>query len=296
MKSHSTLSVSSVALSCALFGGCASSQLPRDFEPSLTRIVATSAEPRLDVSGLPGGKPVGAGIGAGTGSGIGVVAGVAACAAAGPLVGVCLATILPATTAVGAVTGGAIGAVRTESSEALDMKRKTLAGEFSATPYQQRLSDRLQQYSGIATTSGAAAEARPWTLEVGIVEVGTEGKTEFAVRLIAKVQLRQGDATPVWQTTEEVRSATELTLGQWLADDSRVLRGVLDRCIDQAARQLAADLARSQADGPAAGMSRARYSSSCDDASLQDQQPTRAARPTEPASALRPDMASQAKS
>ena len=258
-----------LALACCLAGGCASAPLPRDFEPSRARIVTAMAVPKLDVSGLPGGKPGGAGVGAGTGGGVGVVAGAAACVAAGPLFGVCLATVLPAATAIGAVTGGVVGAARTESSEAMALKTKALADELAATPYRERLSHQLEQQSGIAAEPGSV-DVKPWALEVGVIEVGTEGNSEFAVRLVTRVQLRQDSAAPIWQATKEVQSETVLTTSQWLAKDSKALRSVLDRCIEQAAHQLAAELARSRTDVAVAASPRVKYSSSCEDEPLQD--------------------------
>ena len=75
-----------------------------------------------------------------------------------------------------------------------------------------------------------------------MVEVGKEGKNKFGLR--TRLTLRRDSAAAAWQTAKEVQSDTELTTAQWIASDSKALRGVLDRCIRRAAHQLASDLDR----------------------------------------------------
>jgi aromatic ring-cleaving dioxygenase len=72
---------------------------------------------------------------------------------------------------------------------------------------------------------------------------GGEGRQE-QVRPADPAPLRRDSAAAAWQTAKEVHSDTELTTAQWIASDSKALRGVLDRCIRRAAHQLASDLDR----------------------------------------------------
>lgn len=54
--------------------------------------------------------------------------------------------------------------------------------------------------------------------------------------------LRAGQAAVVYDNGKDVESETELTEAEWTADDSKALRGVLDRCLTQLARNMAVDL------------------------------------------------------
>ena len=270
-QANSKRATAVLVLACALAAGC-STPPPRGFDPRDARVVPMTSAPALDINGLPGGKAVGAGagVGAGTGSGAGVLVGAAACVATGPFFPLCVLSIVPSAAVVGAVTGGIVGAIKTESVSAIELKTKALAVELAATPYQEMLARRLKEQidrDGLSTP--ASPDTRPWTLEAGIVEVGTEGKSEFALRLVGRATLREGNAAPVWQTSKEVQSETELTSAQWMADDSKALRSVLERCVEQAARQLVTDMsavpATSRSPTP-----RSKYSTSCLDVRLQD--------------------------
>ena len=261
---------------------CVSSPPPREFDLSKMQLVVASAPPRLDVSGLPGGKSMGAGVGVGTGTGAGALLGAAACVAAGPLIALCLAAVLPATTIVGAVTGGVVGAVKTESVEELQRKTRAIRDELAVNAYPVLLAEQLQQElrsaRGVAvplargTTSGEASSQNPdvgplpWTLDVAVTEIGTEGKKEFALRLVTRIALRhEGRPDPVWTIEKEVQSETELTTSAWLLAGAGAMRIVLERCVLQAAHELAVDLTRPQAGPGAANHPRSRSSTSCQD-------------------------------
>jgi hypothetical protein len=267
-----------VATTLAAAAGCASqSPPPPDLDLRNARIVPMTAMPVLDVSGLPGGKAVGAAVGAGTGSGAGVAASALVCLSTGPFFPLCIATVLPTTVAIGAATGAIIGGVRTEGTDAIQVKTRVLAHELAEISYHQllvlRLRDQLREESDLdlaldVPASGASVEGdgSGWTMETGVVEVGTEGKATFALRLVVRLALRRGDAAPTWEARREVQSETELTTAQWIADDSRALRGVLDVCLHQAAHQLATHLGPGSPGGrPAQTRAPARYSSSCRD-------------------------------
>lgn len=256
-----------VAAACVLGAGCSSLPPPADLDLGKARIVPMAAAPALDVSGLPGGKAMGVAVGAGAGSGYGALAGGAACLAAGPLFPICLAAVLPTTAAIGALSGAVVGGSRTESVAAIVAKTKALREEMAATPYNDLLARQLQGhvYGDPVATDAVAQVDRPWTLEVGVTEVGTEGKGEFALRLVTTLRLRRAGTTTLWQTVKEVQSDTELTIDQWLANDSHALHAVLNRCIEHAAQQLGTNLVRPARDKPGNGQSSSKYSSSCGD-------------------------------
>ncbi|MGZ5657900.1 MAG: hypothetical protein ACXWJI_09840 [Caldimonas sp.] len=271
------------ATALLLAAGCASLPPPADLDLRGARIAPIAGVPALDVNGLPGGKATGAVVGAGTGSGVGVVSGVLACLSTGPFFPLCIATLVPAGAAIGAATGAVVGGVRTESIDAIATKTRVLNDELVAVSYHELLARRLQEQlrdendvevalatplpaMPAADSAGPVAVDPPWTLEVGVVEVGTEGKGTFAMRLVTRLALRHSGAAPVWETRKEVQSETELTTGQWIADDSKALRGVLDLCLRQAASQLAIDLGAGRfASPPARTRLPARYSTSCGD-------------------------------
>jgi len=108
---------------------------------------------------------------------------------------------------------------------------------------------------------------RPWTIEVGVSEVGTEGKSEFAMRLVTTVRIRHAGTARFWQIAKEVQSDTELTIEQWMANDAAALHEVLDRCLQQAAGQLGTDIDRPARDPSARARPASKYSTSCGDRS-----------------------------
>ena len=181
--------------------------------------------------------------------------------------------MLPTSAAIGAVGGAIVGAARTEGVGAIELKTKALREEMAATPYndllarqlQARLLDTSAAAASPVAQGGDAATDSPWTLEVGVTEVGTEGKGEFALRVVTTLRLRRAGTVVLWQTAREVQSDTELTIDRWLANDSMALHAVLNRCIEQAARQLEIDVTRPARDKPGSGRSTSKYSSSCGD-------------------------------
>ncbi len=262
--------VAAAWLACALGAGCAAVPPPPDFDPTRAEILAATRPPAIDINGLPGGKLVGAGVGAGTGSGIGTVAGIVACLATGPMAPFCALMLVPTGAAIGAVSGAVVGGIRTESTEAMAIKTKALTDELSDPTYQTLLARQLRE--AIEAGEGQATPPPPgipWTLDIGIAEVATEGKGRFALRLLTRMSLRRGEAVPVWRTAKEVQSNNELTADEWFADDSKTLRSVLRQCVEQAARRLAADLSK-----PVPGTTtstrpaRGRPSNSCEDTPL----------------------------
>lgn len=285
--SRSARTVSLLTTVCALATACATRLPPPGLDFAQAGIVPDPAAPALSIDGLPGGKASGAGVGAATGAGSGVLAGSAACLAAGPFFPLCIAVVVPTTMAVGAVTGATVGAVRSETGDARDLKREMMVSELASTSYQALLVDQLQKQARedfstalavlppLAASAPAASvspapgdAARSLRIVVALAEVGTEGKSEFAVRVVARVKVyRQGDPALVYETGKEVQSETELTTAEWGADGGRALRGILNRCVEQAAHMLLGDLLPPSGDArgkPRAGVG-SKYSTSCED-------------------------------
>lgn len=265
--------------------GCASLPPPRELDLRRLRIVAVDTPPRVDINGLPGGKVVGAGVGAGTGSGAGVLIGAAACVGTGLFFPLCVLTVVPTAAGIGAVTGGVVGAMRTESTEAIGLKARALRDHLAGNRYQRmlalRLEEELRQALGDdapgrpGAADGVAGEVAPWTLDVSITELATEGKSEFALRLVARIALRRsGEVDPVWSVAKEVQSETELTTTAWAADQGRAMQVVLDRCIRSAAHELRIDLTRPFDASAASSQPRSRYSTSCNDVPADVTPPT----------------------
>ena len=282
-RSARTVLALAVATASLLVPACASLPPPADLDLRGARIAPLTGVPALDVNGLPGGKATGAAVGAGTGSGAGALSAVLVCLPAGLFFPLCAAALVPTGAVIGAATGAIVGGVRTESSDAIATRTRALNDALVAVSYHELLARRLQEQlrdendvdvvlasplsaMPVADSAGPVAADPPWTLEVGVVEVGTEGKGSFALRLVARLVLRRGGAAPAWQTRKEVQSETELTTEQWIAADSKALRGVLDQCLRQAASQLAIDLGAGRfAARPTRTRPPARHSTSCGD-------------------------------
>ena len=243
-------------------------------------IVPEPAAPTLDVDGLPGGKAGAGAVGAGSGFGYGALAGAAACLAAGPFAPLCLIAVVPTASAVGAVTGGVVGATRAENADAIAFKTVELTKQLSSPVNQFGLAQQLQaELLAVASVqtavadlpaapaSGASAASRSAAadrtqIEVAVVEIATEGKREFAIRFVTRARVRlPGQARVAYEVSKEVQSEAELAIGQWMAGDAAALHAITKRCLRQAAHDLAVLMtapATARFDLP-------KYSSSCND-------------------------------
>jgi hypothetical protein len=283
-RNASTIRIARIVSSsflCALATACATRLPPPGLDFDEAAIVADPTAPTLSIDGLPGGKVGGAGVGAATGLGTGVVAGSVACLATGPFFPLCIATVVPTSMAIGGVTGAVVGAARSENADARVVRRDMLTAELAATAYPSLLVEQMQrQARADHATSLLSSAAQPLRIEVSIPEVGTEGKAEFALRLVARIKVyRSGEARPLYDTAREVQSETELTNDAWSAEGGQRLRGILGRCVEQAARQLLVDLLPSAAEtrgGPRASVG-GKYSTSCRDVPADARPPAPAA-------------------
>ena len=274
-------------VSALLLAGCATNPPPAGLDLRGATIVAGTVAPTLDISGLPGGKAVGAGVGAGTGSGAGVVAGALGCLGTGPLYPLCLAVVIPTAAAIGAVTGAVVGAVKTESVDAIALKTGAVKDELAASGYQELLASRVRErLAGDSPGAPASDDAElgprpagesPWLVDVSLTEVGTEGKGEFALRLVARLAVRKrGETAIAYVVAKEVQSETELTLADWTVAEAAALRGVMDVCVRRVADRLLLDLLAPPPSAEARNRPPVRnpYSSSCDDVPAAWARPT----------------------
>ena len=115
----------------------------------------------------------------------------------------------------------------------------------------------------------ADSENPAWRVEIGLSEIAAVGGIHrFGVRMAARTTIRKStQAAIVYDNVKEVESETELTETEWVANDSKALRSVLDQCLEKLTYNLAVDLVQ-----PAANFQRdsrvpdpVRNSSSCDD-------------------------------
>ena len=246
---------------------CVSAPPPRELRPAALGARRHRTRRRsLDVSGLPGGKAIGAGVGAGTGTGAGAAprrCRVRRCrtayrASAWPRS--CRRRRLSAPS-----RAASLARSRPKASMRSSERRARFATSWPRTPTRgprataagrASFGSRRQRAARLRciarrVANAATAGPSPWTLDVAVTEIGTEGKSEFALRLVTRIALRHRDrADPVWTVSKEVQSETELTTSAWLLAGAGAMRLVLERCVSQAAHELAVDLTRPQS-GPA---------------------------------------------
>ena len=174
--------------------------------------------------------------------------------------------------AVGAVSGAVVGGTRAETAEAMKAKALALSTELSSADYHGVLANQLlgQLRDARGKTVGwrnpgetTADASTPWIVEAGVVELGTDGNTPFALTLRAVMRVSRPEPKFAWETSLLVQSETELNIDQWQANNSAALRGVIGECIGHAAVGLATILAGPLTNDPEKGM--VRTSDSCND-------------------------------
>jgi hypothetical protein len=186
------------------------------------------------------------------GAGIGLGVGGVACLGTGFLAPLCLVTVVPLSTAVGAVGGTAVGAAHSQSAAGVDDKRALLLQEWTAFAGRAPLADALQRRWQLPARDGAAspaaAPAPVWRLQVGYATLGTVGSgvdQPFSLEATARLAVwRPGDARAAVERTYFAQSAGPMTLAQWRADDAATLRQALDRMAAALAEQIADEVAK----------------------------------------------------
>lgn len=241
----------------AVSAGCAGNpRLPSELDLNQASIAAGTGETSLSLAG-PSGKGVGATQGAAKGGGIGLLIGSLACMGTGFLAPLCISTVVPTTTAVGAVSGAVRGAVTSESADEVDARRSMLQAELDAPATRTRLATQLQQKSRAALAvelplaDADPQAARPeWTLQVTLTELATVGSRAglpYGLHTWASLEVaRAGETQPVFVKHYRAYSAEKYTTLQWQANDSEPVRLALDRMSAMLATQMVGDLKRTK--------------------------------------------------
>lgn len=243
-----------LAAAGALLAGCAGNpRMPSELDLSQATLSAGAGETSLSLAG-PSGKGMGAGKGAAKGAGIGLLIGGLACMGTGFLAPMCLATIVPTSTAIGAVSGGVRGAVISDTSEDVDAKRDMLQAELDAPATRTRLVTQLQRRSRealavelpLADPANAPATPAEWTLQVTLTELSTVGSRAglpYGLHTWASLEVaRAGEAQPVFVKHYRAYSTERYTTPEWQSNDSEPLRIALDRMSAALAAKMVSDL------------------------------------------------------
>jgi hypothetical protein len=188
------------------------------------------------------------------GMGVGLGLGGLACMGTGFLAPLCLGTVVPLTTVVGAVGGAAVGAAQSRGAPGVEDKRALLQREWlalaSRAPLPEALQRQLPMPARIEPAPAAAAEASnaAWRLQVGYATLGTVGSgvdQPFLLQATARLAVwRPKDQRAAMERTYVAQSADRLTSAQWSADDALALRRTLDALAVTLTRQIADDLAQ----------------------------------------------------
>jgi hypothetical protein len=126
-----------------LLAGCASApQLPREFDLHQASWWLDDSPPSLELVGSRS-RSGGALRGGTVGGGTGLTAGALACAATGPLIPLCLVTVVPLSLGVGVVGGAAVGAVLADGAEVIEAKQQLLASLAGAADWGAALAARM---------------------------------------------------------------------------------------------------------------------------------------------------------
>lgn len=178
------------------------------------------------------------------GIGIGLGAGGLACAGSGPLAPLCLVTLVPLTTVVGAVGGAAAGTAHSRAAPGVDDKRALLLREWTA------LADRAPLVAALQRRWPPPEHGAPppaWRVQVGYATLrAADGSADapFAIEASARLVVSRPDDPRVRvERTYRARTEGGMTLAQWRADDAQALRSTLDALAGTLAAQLEADLA-----------------------------------------------------
>jgi len=229
-----------------LLVGCGSvPSLPAGIDWRQAAVVPLGTEPDVQLEEA-GWKSRSARTGGLAGAGIGFGLGGLACMGTGFLAPLCLGTVVPLTTAVGAVGGAAAGAVRSHNAPGVEDKRALLQREWLALASRAPLADALQRQRPPHTD--AESPAAPWRLQVGYATLGTVGsgvEQPFVLQATARLAVwRPNEPRAAVEKTYVAQSAERLTAEQWSADDALALRRALDTLASALATQMAEDLAR----------------------------------------------------
>jgi hypothetical protein len=252
----------------ALATGCATTRAPpSDLDLSRAAIVQSQADPVRVLNGRPG-KGVSVGAGAVGGAGTGILVAAVGCLGAGPFYPLCLAVVLPASTAIGTLGGVMVGAVVGGSTEDAEAKASLLQTELAAVSYPALLAQRVRSQASdrlsidlplldtaaLAAPNGGATPANDgaprWLIDVALIEVFSDGNMPdqpYALRVVGRLRLhRTGEPLAVYESSQDATSDAVLTTAEWGANGAEAVRSGLDQSVKRLAEQMLTDLARSR--------------------------------------------------
>ncbi len=227
--------------------GCAGAPtLPSGFDAARSTISRPSGDAVVVIDGASGKLAGAAGAGA-KGGGVGLGVGLLGCLGTGLLAPLCWATVVPATTAIGAASGAVVGAVRSESADRIEAKRELLRKALADSAAAERLAAGVRErVAGRHGAPAAADAAAPWQVEVRLSELVTVGggpDKPYALRAAATVELRRpGAGAPLFVKAYPSRETAARTAEAWAADGARQTLAELDMLVAQLADAIADDL------------------------------------------------------
>jgi hypothetical protein len=243
----------------AIATGCATPpRPPKDLDLARAVIISDPTPPVLTVAG-PTGKGAAAGAGAVKGGGTGLTLGTLACLGTGFLFPICVATVVPASAAIGAAGWAAVAAVRAEGAEGMALQSRMLAEELDNGGHVARLAEYLQEAAREQLSielpivrDNAAPDAGDWTIEISLLELASDTHSEgqaYSLWIEGRLRLRRGQQVePVYERRLEAGSDIAMTTQDWTANDGAALHAALDRAVRSLAVRLMSDLAGARVD------------------------------------------------
>lgn len=250
-----------VAAAAGIAGCAGAPALPVGLDLASARLQPLEAAPQVRLE-EEGWRSPATRTGSWAGMGLGLGLSGAACAATGPLAVLCYVSVVPLSTAVGAVGGAAVGKSLASRAEGVADKAELLRSHWlllgQRTPLAQAVERLLPvrvPVGAAGDTPAAAAGPQPhWRVLLDYATLGTVGSgpgKPFALQGTARLQVwRAGQPLPEADRVYSASSSARLTLEQWSADEALALRRALDELGAALAAQAAGDLARGASPRP----------------------------------------------
>ncbi len=233
-----------VALVAAvLMAACAST-------PQAPRLAIGQLQAEVQSSGIKletletAGRGRNAATGAARGGGIGLTWGALACAATGPMVGLCLATVVPTSLALGATLGATVGAIRGEDADSLAAKRQLLGDMAQAAPHWPLAAQWRALSAEAEAPAAAAATDTAWTLRLSWTSLNTVGRGQphaLGMGLRAEL-LKPGSHEATWSKDYAATGTLRQDTAAWAEAQAAAAHQELRQLSQSLLLQLVADL------------------------------------------------------
>ena len=250
-------------VACAMSAGCAGpKRVPDGFDLRNAVVRAPADVPMPAGEGGHSGRNMATAIGVGGGLGFGV--GVASCLATGPFFALCLAAVVPTTTAVGAFSGvvsAGVGALTEAEREAQAASWRqagvlppSLHDDLAHALRQQLV---VQGQVTLASTATAPVPASPaWTVHVvvsGFVGAVPGPDKPHALQMSSRLTVSPpGGATPVAFRSFVATSQEQMSLADWRAEEGQAARRAVTALVQTLSIEMARALLAEQARPPPA--------------------------------------------